>query len=168
MHSFPWRFWADSHQSVLVDVCPLHLLGFGPGQNHRTTQDIQVLLQDKHGHLINPGKRHRWLKLSKSSGASIDLFLSPRKPVGHKQRRPRSVLPGHKASSPERLAAAFHHHEGAIKSSLGVWTAGRADGPFSRRLCRRCWLGEHPRAAARTDEGLSPLVIHQSCHVPLF
>lgn len=40
---------AGSHQRVLVDVGPLHLLGFGPGQHHGATQDVQVLLQDKHG-----------------------------------------------------------------------------------------------------------------------
>lgn len=71
MHSFLWRFWAASHQRVLVDVCPLHLLGFGPGQNHRTTQDIQVLLQNKQGHLISPWKWHRWLK------ASFQNLLAP-------------------------------------------------------------------------------------------
>lgn len=123
-----------SHQSVLVDVCPLHLLGFGSGQNHRTTQDIQVLLQDKHGHLINPQKQPRWLKAGfRSLLAPRPNFFITTKTCGNQA----AVPPGHKASSPERLVAVFHHQEGAIKSSLGVAPAG----PLSRRLCRRHQAG---------------------------
>lgn len=39
-------FEVVSHQSVLVDIRPLHLPGFS--QRHGTTQDIQVLLQQKY------------------------------------------------------------------------------------------------------------------------
>lgn len=36
-----------SHQSILVDVCPLHLLCSWPSQHHGPAQDVQVLLQQQ-------------------------------------------------------------------------------------------------------------------------
>lgn len=39
--------WFLSHQRVLVDVRPLHLLGSGPGQRHGTTQHVQILLRQR-------------------------------------------------------------------------------------------------------------------------
>lgn len=88
-----------SHQSILVDIRPLHLFGFRPSQHHGTTQDIQVFLQRRH--TINTyNQRHIYSAchappLKAESGKScptiichktirpwLAFSLSPHKPVG--------------------------------------------------------------------------------------
>lgn len=103
---------------------------------------------------------------SKSSGAPTDLFYHHINKSETSSAVP--VLPGHKASSPETLAAGFHHHEGAIKNPLGVWTARRRRDVLPEALPPSRALGQYPTAVACTDVGLSPLVIHQICYSPLF
>lgn len=143
-----------SHQSILVDIRPLHLFGFRPSQHHGTTQDIQVFLQQQH--TINTyNQRHIYSAchaplLKAESGKScptiichktirpwLAFSLSPHKPVGSLAAASPD-LPSHKASSPETLKAVFHHYERAIKNTLRVSMARRANRPFSQRLyCHR-------------------------------